>query len=370
MSKIRFYSHESLEAMRQQTDPLADQAVATLFSSGDTSQWRKMVSELQLNSDPLPQGLPEAVSHFFQVSSGLPEWADVRKMEQGAVFFSRYGADLMMMLGLLSLPYDYAAAKGAQVLYLSERLHYNPGKRLMETGQYILDVTAPHAFTSRGKAIRSAQKVRLMHAAIRYHIGQGHHWQADWGQPINQEDMAGTNLSIALIPIRGLRKLNLRIAPADALAYLHLWNVVSYLMGVDEKLLPDTAKEAYVLEKAIRTRQHAPSQAGKSLTSALLSYMTQQTDPRFAQLAPVYMRYLLGDPLADCLEVPDATFPPAWLMRSVKGLNSLRNWWPASEKGYYQIWDQLQKQTRAFKKMAEKNFSLPEKLSPSVRSVS
>lgn len=326
MSKIPYYQHTFLNEMRQMADPLADAAVQAVYASEDPEKIRILLRNLEQNNEDLPDGLPEEVTTFFKVSGQLPSWANEKKMRQGAAFFSTYGGDLMMMLGLLSLPYDYAAAHGAQVLYLSKRLLHNPAKRLLETGQFILDVTARGAFSSKGKAICSIQKVRLIHATIRYHILQNNQWpEQEWGQPINQEDMAATNLSISLIPLRGLRKLGFQMEHEDMLAYRHLWNVASFIMGVNERLLPDTAKEAYVLEKMIRSRQQAPSEAGQSLTKSLLNYIQQQSDSTFGFLAPLYMRYLLGDQIADWLHIVPHPIPAEVVIGPVKSLNRFKS---------------------------------------------
>lgn len=345
MSKITYYHPIFLSEMRQIMDPLADHVVQAIYTSENPKQLRGLLGMFERNSDRLPEGLPEEVETFLKVSGQLPSWANEKKMRQGAEFFSKYGGDLMMMLGLLSLPYDYAAAHGAQVLYLSQRLHGNPGKRLLETGEYIVNVTARNAFTSRGKAICSAQKVRLIHATIRYHILKDNVWQGQvWGQPINQEDMAGTNLSVALLPIRGLRKLGLRIKHDDMMAYLHLWNVASFIMGVDARLLPDTAKEAYVLEKMIAARQHAPSEAGQSLTKSLINYIQQQAGPKLSALAPVYMRYLLGDQIADWLDIPPGQIPEKLVIRTAKGGNFIRSLAPFNQNP--SMWNSFKQKTR------------------------
>ncbi len=365
MSKIKHYQNTFLDTMRQQTDPLADRAVQAVYQSANPTQFRDLMSSLDRNSDALPDGLPAAVTEFFEVSGQLPGWASEARMQQGTQFFARYGFDLMLMLGLLSLPYDYAAANGAQVLHLSQRLSYHPGKRLIETGHYVMDVTASGAFSKRGKAIRSAQKVRLVHAAIRYHIGQGSRWNPAWGQPINQEDMAGTNLSMSLIPVRGLRKMGRQVSHEDMLAYIHLWNVASYIMGVDEKLLPDTAKEAYVLDKAITTRQHTPSEAGQSLTKALLDYIQQSAPANISPLAPVYMRYLLGDTIADLLAIAPYPAGESWAINPVKGLNQLRNLVPEGRNTYYDLWTQLNRQSKSLVKESGRKFRMPGSLTAS-----
>lgn len=363
MSKIPYYQSPFLNEMRQVMDPLADDAVRAVYNSENPQQLRELLSKLERNGDQLPEVLPKEVETFFKVSGQLPSWADEKKMRRGTQFFASYGGDLMMMLGLLSLPYDYAAAHGAQVLHFSQRLHDNPGKRLVETGQFIMDVTAQQAFSQRGKAIRSAQKVRLIHAAIRYHILKSNAWQGQvWGQPINQEDMAGTNLSVALIPIRGLRKLGLKIDHDDMVAYLHLWNVSSFIIGVDERLLPDTAKEAYVLEKMLTTRQHAPSEAGQSLTKVLLNYIQQQGDPKLSMLAPIYMRYLLGDQVADWLNIPAYQIPEKLVINTVKSINSLRSLTSFSQSSLSDKRPKFENNLRSMVPGFDKKFVIPHSL--------
>ncbi len=331
MSKISYYQDTFLDNMRQLADPLADQAVQAIFDIGTGSeQWRAMLGALNKNNEALPDGLPKPVVQFFEQSSQLPVWADKKRMQAGARFFAKYQNDLMLMLGMLSLPYDYAAVKGVQVLYQSQRLYSNPARRLMETGQYVMDVTAKDAFSPQGKAIRSIQKVRLVHASIRYHIGKTGQWnQKDLGVPINQEDMGGTNMSMSMLPVRGLRKLSLNIAVEEAEDYLHLWNVVSNMMGVDERLLPNTAKEAYVFEKMIRERHHGPSEAGQVLTKALLDFIRTQVDSNATIALTAYMRYLLGDQISDYLDIPRYNISGDFVIKAARSLNQLRNIFPS-----------------------------------------
>ena len=286
MSKLSLYDDAFLTQMRQQMDPLADQAVAAMYQHPAGGTFRETIATLITNDYTIPDDLPGEVTHFLEKSRTLPDWADEQLLRRGHDFYAQHTPELLMMLGLLSLPYDYAAADGAQVLYLSERLRNDPGKRLAETGQYVLDVGSKDAFGPRGKAICSAQKVRLIHAAIRYHLLKDERWNFDWGQPVNQEDMAGTNLSMSLLPVRGMRQLGIRVAAEDQNAYVHLWNVASYLMGVDERLLPDTGKEAFWLTKLISERHHRPSEAGCVLTKSLLDYMQQNAPSNLSALAP------------------------------------------------------------------------------------
>lgn len=344
MSKISYYTSPFLSGMRQQTDPLADQAVKVL-SEDKSHHFRKLLSTLNQNDYVIPSGLPSEVTEFLEKTRHLPGWANLHRIEKGARFFAQHAPGLMSMLGLFSLPYCYAAAHGARVLYFSERLRHNPGKRLAETGQYILDVTGKNAFASSGKAICSTQKVRLMHAAIRYHIQKSSQWNNEaWGKPVNQEDMAGTNLAISLIAVRGLRKMSVRLSYDEVTDYMHLWNVAGFIMGIDERLLPDTGKEAFLLDKMIATRQFESSGAGRALTASLLKYMAQQTTGPMAGLAPAYMRFLLGDKVANALAIPKAEIGSNITLNGIRALNRVRNIGGYSEKNRYRMYTRLRQQ--------------------------
>jgi len=359
MSKITLYNDRFLDKMRLRTDPIADEAVADLMRDKRTNQYQSIVQSLTANNYRLPTGLPDSVVHFFESTRKLPKWADSKLMQQGQQFLEKHVTDLLLMLGLLSLPFDYAAANGVQVLYLSERLRKNPAKRLAETGQYVLDVGEKNGFNPQGKAICSAQKVRLVHAAIRYHIQQTDSWNEVWGQPINQEDMAGTNLSFSVLPIRGLRKIGVEVSQQEAQAFIHLWNVANHIMGVDEPLLPDTTKEAFWLLKKIADRQHAPSQAGQEMAQALLTIVSNDNGK---EIAGRYTRFLLGDKTADMLDLPKTNLPDAWLSTPLLGFKQLRQLLGNRAQQYYAVRQRLKEQ---IKQMEAKPFKVPPTLNPS-----
>ncbi|MGB3587389.1 MAG: oxygenase MpaB family protein [Tunicatimonas sp.] len=359
MSKITSYNNQFLDEMRLRTDPIADEAVADLMHNKQANQYRDIIQSLTDNNYQLPPGLPESVVHFFETTRQLPEWADTKLLQQGQHFLEKHVTDLLLMLGLISLPFDYAAAHGVQVLYLSERLRNNPAKRLAETGQYVLDVGEKNGFGARGRAICSAQKVRLTHATIRYHIKQKGDWNVETrGEPINQEDMAGTNLSFSVLPIRGLRKIGVEVSQQEAQAFIHLWNVANHIMGVDESLLPDTTKEAFWLLKRISDRQHAPSQEGQAMARALLTIVPNDNGK---EIAARYTRFLLGDKTADMLDLPKTNLPDAWLAAPLLGFKQLRQALGNQAQQYYAIRQQFKQQ---LKQTEGEPFKMPSTLKP------
>ena len=300
-----FFPEAQLQQARRQADPVADAAVESLFAQHSFGELNGWIAALVKNDQPLPDQFPDALRAYFSQTVPLPGWANGRKMQQGAAFFARHARPALSILGCYSLPFSYAAADGAQVLWLSQRIRQDTRRRLAETAQFLLDVTDKNAFAPAGKGIRSIQKVRLIHAAIRYHVNRSGQWQDAWGVPVNQEDMVGTHLSLSYIVLDGLSKLGFYYSQEEAEAYLHLWNVIGAMLGIDEEMLPKSMKAAYWLEKRIRERHFRQSEAGIGLTKALLDCMTEAAPVAIAKdFLPAYIRFLTGDKVADLLNVP------------------------------------------------------------------
>jgi hypothetical protein len=311
--------------MRQQTDPVADQVIEKIFAEGQAGAVNKLMASLSKNQSEPSAALPAPVVDFFNQTAHLPAWAEQKKMEKGARFFALHVQPILSILGSLSLPYCYAAADGAQVLYLSQRIRNDTRKRLADTGQFVLTVTAREAFSQRGNGIRTIQKVRLMHAAVRFHVWQSRQWNDAWGKPVNQEDMAGTNLAFSYIVLEGLQKLGVYYSSEEAESYLHLLNVVGFVLGVDEKLLPASVKEAYTLCRMIEKRHFRKSVAGVELTRALLTCFDEiSPNPALKAFNPSYMRFMLGDKVADLLEVPKSKMTNL-LLTPLKTVNYVRS---------------------------------------------
>lgn len=295
------YTNKLLDDSRNEQDSLADEVVSFYFPDRK-NELRELLLLVTSNRYEPMENVPEVFRLLWQDVFRNPALADLELQQKGQQFFSRNSSDLMLLLGFLSLPYCYAAANGAEVLIRSNRIKAEPEKRLLETAEFVFDVMAPNAFDSDGKGLASIFKVRLMHATIRYYVQQDNSWQASYGKPINQEDLAGTNLSFSLIPMRGLRGLGKNFAGAESLAYIRYWNLVGALLGLKPALLPESMKAANVLERKIRKRQFKKSEAGSVLTSSLLNYFERAT--RGTELegkSRPFVHFLLGDSVAGLL---------------------------------------------------------------------
>ncbi|MFN3316323.1 MAG: oxygenase MpaB family protein, partial [Raineya sp.] len=223
---------------------------------------------------------------------------------RASVFFSKYENIILYLLGVLSLPYCYAARKGVQVLFLSKRLQNDTFARLKETALFVLKANS-YDLENESSWKNEILKIRLLHALLRIFTRRSGKWQAEWGEPINQEDMAGTNLSFSYIVLRGMRKLGFAYTQKEAEDFLHLWNVVGNLLGVQEGLLPNTMQEAFWLDKQISEKEFEPSKEGQMLCKSLIEVFSQQSPSAFiADFALAQMRFLLGDAVADILNIP------------------------------------------------------------------
>ncbi|OKS86262.1 oxygenase MpaB family protein [Mucilaginibacter polytrichastri] len=326
------YSNEFLDIKRLSGDLQADEFILHVFADAEKKkqlmQWMAGESSVE-HLNLLQTAFPGFA--FIDNARDLPSWAQPHLMKAGAVFYARHSEIIMSLLGLLSLPYCYTAANGAMVLYLSELIRKQTTKRLYDTAVFVWEVMGPDAFGKNGNAYEEILKVRIMHAAVRYYTQQGGKWNDTWGLPINQEDMAGTNLSFSLIVIRGLRMLGFSVSQADQEAFMHIWAVIGYFTGLDNDLIPENSKMAQQLDSKIKQRQFQISTHGQELTRSLTDHILSVNKSKAtANDIMGLMRYLLGQEIADMLAIaaPDL---PAYKLTLIKTLNLLKSFKPQGD---------------------------------------
>ncbi len=363
ITKEPLYSDTFLNEKRQQTDALADDFINAAFVNNNQKiKLRGFLESLITNKD-LQNQQPDYQTPIFAQAAILPNWADINLINRGRNFFAQHADMVMNLLGLLSLPYCYAAADGARVLHFSERIKTDIEKRLIETAEFVWDVMDPKAFEPEGKGFVSILKVRLVHASIRYYLKNNNEWLSIWGKPVNQEDMAGTNLSFSLIVIRGLRKMGFTVNNQDQLAFLHLWNVIGYLLGLQEDMLPDDGKKANLLEKAISKRHFKATDHGAALASSLVNFITSVKAEVPLQPMEIIglMRYLLGEKVAEILNLPIQNFPFTKKI-GMKLSNGIKSGLLFSKIDFKKKLSDFNKAKALLKDATENSFSLPKSL--------
>ena len=304
------WTDQLLDGMRGLGDPVADAPVAAVLERGGADAVNELMQTLVRVDQLVPAQLPDEIQAYLAGSLPLPDWADAGKIKRAEQLFEDWGFLIILCLFCASLPAAYAAAKGVQVLHLTTRLVTDKRRRVLETGQFLIDVVAVGGLADKGKGRRVIQKVRLMHAAVRHLIKARSEkkpeiWDPDWGTPINQEDLAGTMLTFSYIVAEPMRRLGVGLPAEDVDAYLHLWNVIGHLLGVCDELMVRDVDDAKALVDAIRRRQFQASPQGQELTVALLNLLDEMTPlRRFDDTIPPLIRHLIGDGTADLLLVP------------------------------------------------------------------
>lgn len=298
--------NETLQVYRYHSDPLADNVIKAVMKNGHGRSIHELFNQLIENEDYSKIDLPEEIGAYFEETAKLPAWADLDKIKRGQEVFALYGPEICLILLCKSLPYAYACKKGAQVMFTTGRMTEGKNgsiqrftRRLVETSQFVMNVCSPGGFEPNGKAIITTQKVRLIHAAIRYFILKGEWDKEELGLPINQEDLAGTLQSFSALTIEGLKQLDIDLSNEQIDAYYHCWHVTGHIIGVDPELNPSTYKRGALLGRAIFNHQKAPSQAGTELTKAIIAFMENNMPGNLFNGTPeALIQFFIGEKIA------------------------------------------------------------------------
>jgi hypothetical protein len=330
------WTDDFLTRYRQIGDPTGDDVIRTIFARQDIRALDGFMRQLVAN-DAIPPNLPPEIQAFLEATSVLPPWADIARIRAAAQLFNIYGLVSLASLVCASLPECYTMRIGVRILDLTNQLGGHTNRRLHQTAAMVLAVMGPHGLEPDGYGLRQTQKVRLIHAAIRYRIlsalgAEGvpaiaaaevpvlidgavrsvndviakrtFDWQlARDGWPINQEDLAFTLLTFGHVIPQAMRTFGVKLTNAEYEAFLHAWNVTGYILGVDEALMAHTLDEAEDLFARIKARQAGPSAAAARLTDSLLQVVEKDIlrVPILRPLGPVLVRMLVGNPTAAML---------------------------------------------------------------------
>ncbi len=375
--RLRAANEAELNAMQLDTDPLADDTIARILGpwpagmpAPDASQWQAIgtVNRLfaQWSSNAAlhqwrPEGadiapaLAQALQDYVAAGQVLPTWADHRKIERAEQLFMEHGALSCILLFCASLPECYVIPDLSSVLHTAGQLEQHTEHRIRSTAAMIFPVMLHGGLTQPGgTGIAQVLKVRLIHATIRNLILRGnpqnarHRIRGDgllpaltltaatpptmhqalyargWnllaqGAPCNQEELAYTLLTFGYVFLRSMRRLGIGLPPADEEAYLHAWNVVGHVLGIDSALMVHNMHQGESLMEQMQARGRARPVAPDprpALGTALMQTMAHAIPWKLAQpFPPLMTRYLCGPQTAQDLALQQQPVP--WLSRAV-----------------------------------------------------
>lgn len=310
-----------LDRQRLTGDPEADALIAATFEA----QKQGVLYDLFKRKEKEIESLPNSnLKKFLTTQKPKPAWFNQQHLQKGQQVFQHYAQEMMVLLGAMALPYCYAGSPGNKALYLSDKMRSSPGKRLMDTASFVIGVLTPGTLEVGATGIIHINKVRLIHAVSRFYLKKQSAWNMDWGMPINQEDMAGTNLAFSFIILQGMRKSGYLLSSQEEEDFLFTWRYIGYQLNIDDHLLPSSYQEAYQLTQAIKQRNFKKTEEGIALTQELVHYYEANTPSWQAALIPSQIRWYLGDEVADCIGLSKDLLRDR-LADSMSTFKSLRN---------------------------------------------
>jgi len=354
-------SDAALASMQQHADPLADDTMADILGpwppglpSVDAPQWERIATVNRLfgewttnasidgwkaTGEGVTPELAQALQDYLAKGQALPDWADARKIERAEKIFFDHGALSCILLFCASLPECYVIPDLSSVLHTAGQLEQHTEYRIRSTAAMIFPVMMHGGLTrSDGAGVAQILKVRLIHATIRNLIMRGkpesavkdllaqlnivgagklgalpglpsrptmyqalfaRGWDlANDGLPCNQEELAYTLLTFGYVFLRSMRRLGIGLAQHDEEAYLHAWNVVGHVLGIERELMVETMDQGKELMARMQARGRAEPVSPDprpGLGQALMATMANSIPWDIAKPFPQLMtRFLCG----------------------------------------------------------------------------
>ncbi len=304
-------------------------------------KWQNNQSLRDWQADPAntPPDIAAELERFVHQAQVLPDWADAGQIERAEQIFLEHGVLSCTLLFCASLPECYVIPDLSSVLQATGQLAKHTDYRIRATAAMVFPVMMPGGLMGpQGNGIAQILKVRLIHATVRNLLLRGHpahalashtppHGHTDqgavpplvstqpstsmqttlfalgWdvnekGLPCNQEELAYTLLTFGYVFLRSLRRLGIGLPSTDEEAYLHAWNVVGHVLGLQADLRVDRMVDAEILFAQLQTKGHrdpVSPDPRPALAQALMRTMQQVLPLRVLKPFPILLtRYLCG----------------------------------------------------------------------------
>lgn len=258
-----------------ESDRLADDVVIEFSQLPAGAGWRLLDRALADGPDAAPDTPPALRALLGQILE-IPGWVNWELFEAGRVAHWRAGPAVAFG-GALALGYGYPIPRIAKILLGTGRIDEMAGKRLLETGQWVLAATAPGNMRPDrpGTGLAASIRVRLVHAYVRRHMLARDDWDLHRdGIPLNATDIAATlNIAFFTLHVHGVEKLGIRYSPSEKQAMAHMWRWIGHVLGIADDLQPrsyERAVQAHEIFEAFDQRHDGES--GTILTTALVRH--------------------------------------------------------------------------------------------------
>ncbi|HEY8428789.1 MAG TPA: oxygenase MpaB family protein [Sandaracinaceae bacterium] len=280
------FTNEELERWRTRCDPLADAALEAIVAARRDGDLLATCRRLATSD--------ERCAALLAHVRRPPAWARLEEHRLAHRLFARNGP-WILMLGFPVLVDSYAGARDNKVLVMSGRLAGRGAfDRLVETARFVESVCSPGSLEVEHEGWRNVLRVRLLHAWVRKLCREAGHDVARYGEPINQEAMAGTLVLFGHGTLECMRRMGIAVTDAEAESWHGLWRHAGWLLGVHPELLPETYAEEVALYERIKQHEYRPDDDTRALFDAAVRDVTRGAGERM----PLWFRALGGWTLA------------------------------------------------------------------------
>nr|WP_241831896.1 oxygenase MpaB family protein [Parafrankia soli] len=227
------------------------------------------------------------------------------QLRRAADFNRRKDTYLFMLYGLGSGIMSTVIPREARSVYWSKG-GADMKDRAAKTFTFGYDLSQLNAFEPNGQFIVTANKTRMVHAAVRHLLPQLPQWKSGATEtiPISNGDILVTFHSLGTFVHSKLKEWKIPMSTADENAFLHSWQVAISLLGVKDEYIPKTWADAHAQSAQVLSPILLPTTEGKALAEVLLGLVSQVDLGVTRGFLNEFTRYVLGDTVANWLGLP------------------------------------------------------------------
>lgn len=303
-------------------DDEIDGIIERVIRNGRVASVNEAMASWVNNRDAIPVGLPDELRGYLASHVALPEWADMDKLRRAADFNRRRDVYLFMLCGVGGGIMSTTIPREAKSVYWSKG-GGDMKDRAAKTFTFGYDLVERNAFEPDGQFLVTANKTRMVHAAVRHLLPQSPHWSAVADEPnkipISNADILVTFHSLGTYAHRKLNEWGVPFPAEDQDAFLHSWQVAISMLGVQDRFIPRTWEDCYAQSNQVLTPILAATPEGNHLAEDLLGLLAQLDFGLTRGLLNEFARYFLSNQIGDWLGLP----------RDYLAAETVRLGWPA-----------------------------------------
>ncbi|WP_405914964.1 oxygenase MpaB family protein [Streptomyces sp. NBC_00728] len=286
-------------------DPVADDVASRLLGDGSIPAVNTAWESWTNNADSLPSGMPDYLTSYLTQVNKLPSWADPTLLAASETLYTRLSSYLFVSESLGSGVLSTVIPREARAVYWSAG-GADMKARAAKTFTFGYDLHSGNTWKPTGHFVVTANKTRLVHAAVRNLLPTSTHFAAtaDQPKPISNGDILRTFHSVATVAHNNMRKWGIPLSATEQAADLHAWQVALHLLGVQDQFIPASWSDAQAQATQMLWPVVAPTAEGIDLAKTLLGYVEDPVAGLDTGFVSEFTRYLIGDQYADWLRLP------------------------------------------------------------------